>query len=152
MKRIVIGNDHAAVAMKNEIKAMLENEGYEVINVGTDTNDSVDYPEFGQKAALAVVNNEADFGIVICGTGIGISIAANKVPGIRCGLCKDVTDARLTREHNDANMLSMGARTTGLETAKDIVHAFLETPFSEGPNHIRRIEKLAKIDGSFKAE
>lgn len=152
MTRIVIGNDHAAVDMKNEIKSMLENEGYEVINVGTDTNDSVDYPEFGQQAALTVVNKEADFGIVICGTGIGISIAANKVPGIRCGLCKDVTDARLTREHNDANMLAMGARTTGLETAKDIVHAFLNTPFSQGVNHIRRIEKLAKIDGSYKGE
>ncbi|WP_019893513.1 ribose 5-phosphate isomerase B [Allobaculum stercoricanis] len=152
MTRIVIGNDHAAVAMKNEIKSMLESKGYEVINVGTDTNDSVDYPEFGQKAAMAVVNHEADFGIVICGTGIGISIAANKVPGIRCGLCKDVTDARLTREHNDANMLAMGARTTGLETAKDIVETFLNTPFSQGVNHIRRIEKLAKIDGSFKGE
>lgn len=152
MTRVVIGNDHAAVDMKNEIKSMLENEGYEVINVGTDTNDSVDYPDFGQQAALTVANKEADFGIVICGTGIGISIVANKVPGIRCGLCKDVTDARLTREHNDANMLAMGARTTGLETAKDIVHAFLNTPFSQGVNHIRRIEKIAKIDGSYKGE
>lgn len=150
MKKIVMGNDHAAVDMKNAIMEMLKGEGYEVINVGTDTNDSVDYPEFGAKAAQAVVNGEADCGIAICGTGIGISIAANKVPGIRCGLCKDVTDARLTREHNDANMLSMGARTTGLETAKDIVHAFLETPFSEGANHKRRIEKLGKLDGSIK--
>lgn len=150
--KVVMANDHAAVDMKNAIKDMLESEGVEVINLGTDSNASVDYPEYGVKAAKAVVNGEADFGIVICGTGIGIGIAANKVPGIRCGLCKDVTDAKLTREHNNANMLSMGARTTGLETAKDIVHAFLETPFSEGANHKRRIAELAEIDGSAKAE
>lgn len=146
--KVVMANDHAAVDMKNAIKDMLEAEGYEIINLGADTSDSVDYPDYGAKAARMVADKEADCGIVICGTGIGISIAANKVPGIRCGLCKDVTDAKLTREHNDANMLSMGARTTGLETAKDIVHAFLETPFSNGVNHKRRIAKLAELDGS----
>lgn len=144
--KIAMANDHAAVDMKNEIKKMLEDEGYEVINFGTDTYDSCDYPDYGKKCAEAVANKEADKGIVICGTGIGISIAANKVKGIRCGLCKDVTDARLTREHNDANMLSMGARTTGMETAKDIVHTFLNTPFSEGENHKRRIAKLAAME------
>lgn len=148
MKKVAIANDHAATDMKKEIVKMLENEGYEVLNFGTDTNDSVDYPDYAKKAADAVINGDADCGIVICGTGIGISIAANKVPGIRCGLCKDVTDARLTREHNDANMLAMGARTTGLETVKDIVHTYLTTPFSQGANHIRRIEKLGKLDGS----
>ncbi len=148
--KIAMANDHAAVAMKNEIKKMLEAEGYTVLNFGTDTDDSVDYPDYGKLAAQAVANGEADKGIVICGTGIGISIAANKVPGIRCGLCKDVTDARLTREHNDANMLSMGARTTGMETAKDIVHTFLTTDFSNGVNHVRRIQKLAELDGSAK--
>ena len=146
--KIVMANDHAAVDMKNEIKKMLESQGYEVINIGTDTSDSVDYPDYGSKAAKMVAEQEADYGIVLCGTGIGISISANKVPGIRCGLCKDVTDAKLTREHNDANMLSLGARTTGLETAKDIVQTFLNTPFSQGSNHLRRIEKLAKMDGS----
>lgn len=146
--KIAIANDHAAVDMKNAVADMLKEEGYEVLNFGTDTNDSVDYPDYGVQAAHAVANGEADFGIVICGTGIGIGIAANKVPGIRCGLCKDVTDARLTREHNDANMLSMGARTTGLETAKDIVNTFLKTPFSNGVNHKRRIGKLAELDGS----
>lgn len=146
--KIAIANDHAAVAMKKEIQNMLENEGFEVLNFGTDTNESVDYPFYGERCAKAVTEGEADFGIVICGTGIGISIAANKVPGIRCGLCHDVTDARLTREHNNANMLSMGARTTGMETAKDIVHAFLETPFSNGTNHVRRIEELGRLDGS----
>ncbi len=144
--KIAMANDHAAVGMKKEIHKMLEDEGYTVINFGTDTEDSCDYPDYAEKCARAVANGEADQGIVICGTGIGISIAANKVPGIRCGLCHDVTTARLTREHNDANMLAMGARTTGMETAKDIVHAFLNTPFSEGVNHIRRIEKLAALD------
>lgn len=148
--KIVLANDHAAVSMKKEIGKMLEDQGYEVINLGTDTDDSVDYPDFGSKAAKMVADHEADYGIVICGTGIGISISANKVPGVRCGLCKDVTDARLTREHNDANMLALGARTTGLETAKDIVNTFLATPFSQGANHIRRIHKLAQIDGSAK--
>lgn len=150
--KIAIANDHAAVAMKKEIVKMLESEGYEVLNLGTGTDASVDYPFYGEKCAKAVLNKDADCGIVICGTGIGISISANKVPGIRCGLCKDVTDARLTREHNDANMLAMGARTTGLETAKDIVHEFLKTPFSNGANHIRRIHELAELDGSAKAE
>lgn len=144
--RIAIANDHAAPAMKKEIASMLEKEGHTVINFGTDTDASVDYPDFAVKAANAVADKDADCGIVICGTGIGISIAANKVDGIRCALCKDVTDARLTREHNDANMLALGARTTGLETAKDIVHTFLETPFSNGENHIRRIGKIKKIE------
>lgn len=148
--KIAMANDHAAVAMKKEIQKMLEDEGYEIINLGTDTDESVDYPFYGENCAKAVVNGDADYGIVICGTGIGISIAANKVPGTRCGLCRDVTDARLTREHNDANMLAMGARTTGMETAKDIVHAFLATPFSNGANHIRRIHELAELDGSAK--
>lgn len=148
--KIAMTNDHAAVAMKKEIAKMLESEGYTILNYGTDTDESVDYPDYAKKAADAVVSGEADKGIVICGTGIGISIAANKVPGIRCGLCKDVTDARLTREHNDANMLAMGARTTGMETAKDIVHEFLATDFSNGVNHVRRIHKLAELDGSAK--
>lgn len=144
--KIAMANDHAAVEMKKEIQRMLEEEGYEVLNFGTDTTESVDYPDYAKKAADAVAGGEADYGIVICGTGIGIGMAANKVKGIRCGLCHDVTTARLTREHNDANMLSMGARTTGMETAKDIVHTFLNTPFSEGANHIRRIQKLAALE------
>lgn len=146
--KIAMANDHAAVAMKDEIKKMLEAEGHEVLDFGTNDNASCDYPDYAAKAAHAVADHQADTGIVICGTGIGISIAANKVNGIRCGLCKDVTDARLTREHNDANMLSMGARTTGMETAKDIVHTFLATPFSQGENHKRRIAKLAALEQS----
>lgn len=144
--KIAVANDHAATAMKKELVSMLEAEGHTIENFGTDTDASCDYPLFAEKAARAVAEGKADCGIVICGTGIGISIAANKVKGIRCGLCKDVTDARLTREHNDANMLAMGARTTGLETAKDIVHTFLATPFSQGANHIRRIDEIAQLE------
>ncbi len=144
--KIAIGNDHAAVDMKKKIVEMLEEEGYEVKNFGTDTEDSVDYPDYAEKVAHCVLDGDADTGIVICGTGIGISIAANKIHGIRCGLCKDVTDARLTREHNNANMLAMGARTTGLETAKDITRTFLTTEFSNGENHKRRIKKLEQLE------
>lgn len=144
--KIAMANDHAAVEMKKEIAAMLEKEGHEIINYGTDTDESCDYPDYAFRAAKNVAEGMADMGILICGTGIGIGIAANKVKGIRCALCHDVTTARLTREHNDANMLSMGARTTGMETAKDIVHTFLETPFSEGENHKRRIQKIAAIE------
>lgn len=144
--KAAIANDHAAVQMKEAIAELLEQRGIEVLNFGTDASASCDYPDYARKAAQAVADHEADFGIVICGTGIGISIAANKVRGIRCGLCKDVTDARLTREHNNANMLALGARTTGLETARDIVNTFIDTPFSEGPNHIRRIQKIAAME------
>lgn len=140
--KIAIANDHAATALKKEIVKHLENKGYEVINFGTDDDNSCDYPDFARKAANSVVSGQTDKGIVLCGTGIGISIAANKVKGVRCALCKDVTDARLTREHNDANMLALGARTTGTETAKDIVDTFLNTDFSNGENHVRRIAKL----------
>lgn len=144
--KIAIGNDHGAYSYKNEIMDMLIKEGYEVINVGCDGPESVDYPDYAKKVADLVANKEVDFGIVMCGTGIGISIAANKVKGIRCALCTDVTMARLTREHNDANMLSMGQRTTGIETAKDIVHTFLTTPFSNGERHIARIKKIAELE------
>lgn len=144
--KIVMGNDHGAFEYKKEIMTMLEQLGHTVINVGCDGPESVDYPDYAYKVAQKVVQKEADLGIVMCGTGIGISIACNKVKGIRCALCNDVTMARLTREHNDANVLSLGQRTTGIETAKDIVRAFIDTPFSNGPRHIQRIQKIAEIE------
>ena len=144
--KIAIGNDHGALEYKNEIVAMLEKEGYEVINCGTDMSDSCDYPDYAKKVADLVVSKEVDKGIVICGTGIGISIAANKVKGIRCGLCTNTTMAQLTREHNDANVLAMGQRIIGIELAKDIVHTFLKTPFSEGERHKGRIAKITEIE------
>ena len=144
--KIGIGNDHSALELKAEIIEFLKEKGHEVVDYGTYTTDSCDYPVYGEKVARAVVAGEVEKGILICGTGLGISLAANKVKGIRCALCTDVTMARLTREHNDANMLSMGQRTTGIETCKDIVHTFLNTPFSEGERHKGRIAKISAIE------
>ena len=125
---------------------MLKQQGHEVIDCGTHTEDSCDYPIYGKAVADAVAQGQVEKGIVICGTGIGISIAANKVNGVRCSLCHDVTTARLTREHNDSNVLAMGARVIGIEVAKDIVHTYLETPFSNGDRHIKRLEMISEIE------
>ncbi len=146
MMKIAIGCDHGAYEYKEEIKEMLQSEGHEVIDCGTHNKESVDYPDFAQAVGKNVVDGNVDKGIVICGTGIGISIAANKIKGIRCGLCTDTTMARLTREHNDANVLAMGQRVIGIEVAKDIVHMFLNTEFSNGVRHARRIEKLKEME------
>ncbi len=144
--KIAIACDHGAYDYKMEIKKMLEEEGHEVIDCGCDSNASVDYPDYGSACARKVAAGEVDTGIVMCGTGIGISISANKIKGIRCALCTDTTMARLTREHNDANMLAMGQRTTGIETAKDIVEVFLNTEFSNGERHKNRIRKIAELE------
>ena len=131
--KIGIGNDHAAVDMKFEIVKYLEESGYEVVNFGTDTNDSCDYPVYGEKVARAVANGEVDRGILICGTGVGISLAANKVKGIRAAVCSESVTARFSRLHNDANILALGARIVGVETAKDMVNVWLNTEFEGGP-------------------
>ena len=144
--KIAMGNDHGAYTYKLEIKKMLEQEGYTVIDCGTNSEESVDYPDYAKACAEKVLSKEADLGIVLCGTGIGISIAANKIKGIRCGLCTNTTMARLTREHNDANILALGQRTTGIETCKDIVHTFIKTPFSNGERHKQRIEKISELE------
>ena len=133
--KIGIGNDHAAVDMKFEIVKYLEESGYEVVNFGTDTNDSCDYPVYGEKVARAVANGEVDRGILICGTGVGISLAANKVKGIRAAVCSESVTARFSRLHNDANILAFGARIVGVETAKDMVNVWLNTEFEGGSDH-----------------
>lgn len=143
--KIGIGNDHAAVDMKFEIVKYLEESGYEVINFGTDTNDSCDYPVYGEKVARAVANREVDRGILICGTGVGISLAANKVKGIRAAVCSESVTARFSRLHNDANILAFGARIVGVETAKDMVNVWLNTEF-EGGRHQRRVDLIMKIE------
>lgn len=142
--KIAMGCDHGGYALKESVKRHLTEQGHEVVDCGTYGLASVDYPEFSRKAAKAVAAGECEKGIVICTTGIGVSIVANKVPGIRCALCHDVTTARLTREHNDANMLSIGAGVVGENVAMDIVDTFLTTAFSEGERHKRRI---AAIEG-----
>jgi len=143
--RIGMGNDHGGTELKWAIKAYLESKGHEIVNYGTDTNDSCDYPEYGRKVAEAVMAGEVECGILICGTGVGISIAANKVKGIRAAVCSDCATARLVKEHNNANILAFGARIVGVELAKDICDAYLNAEF-EGDRHNRRIAKIHEIE------
>lgn len=142
---IAIACDHSALELKEEVEALLESRGLEYRDFGTYTTDSCHYPIYGARAARAVANGECDRGIVICGTGIGISLAANKIPGIRCALCGDPYSAKMTRAHNDANMLALGARVIGAELAKMIVETFLDTPF-EGGRHQTRIDMIAALE------
>lgn len=142
---IAIACDHGAVELKKEIKAYLDSLGFSYKDFGTDTEASVDYPVYAEKAARAVVSGECECGIVMCGTGIGMSLAANKVKGIRCAVCGDCYSARMSRAHNNANMLSMGARVIGSELAKLIVHEFLTTPF-EGGRHERRVSMITALE------
>lgn len=144
--KIAIGNDHAATALKFEIMEHLKQQGHEVINIGTDTNDSCDYPAYGEQVGRMVVAGECDYGVLICGTGVGISISANKVHGVRACVCSEPVTARLTRAHNDANVIAFGARIVGSELAKSIVDTFLNTPF-EGARHQRRIDLMMEIEG-----
>lgn len=143
--KIAIGNDHAAVEMKQEIQKYLEGLGHEVVNYGTDSAESCNYPEYGEKVGQVVANGEADCGVLICGTGVGISIAANKVKGVRAAVCSDVTTARLVKEHNNANIIAFGARIVGMELAKDIVKAYLDAEFLGG-RHAHRVEMIHEIE------
>jgi ribose 5-phosphate isomerase B len=144
--KIVIANDHAAVELKKEIQDYIESMGHQVVNIGTDSHASCHYPEYGKKAAEMVASGEVDLGVLICGTGVGISLAANKVKGIRCGVCSDTTTAHLIREHNNANMIAFGARIVGAELAKDIVKSFLEAKFEGGGRHQIRIDMISAIE------
>ena len=145
--KIAIGCDHGALALKNAVITHLEAKGYEVVNFGTDTLDSCDYPDYAGAAAKAVASGECKKGIVLCTTGIGVSIAANKVKGIRCALLSDVMSARLTREHNDTNMMAIGAGVVGQMLALEIVDTWLNTAFSQGERHQRRIDKMMALEG-----
>lgn len=145
--KIGIANDHAATEMKFEIKKYLEEKGHEVINYGFDTNESCDYPIAGEKLANGIMNGECEKGIAICGTGVGISIACNKVNGIRAGVCSETKTAALIREHNNAQIIAFGARIVDLDKAKELVDTFLTTEFND-PNgrHTRRIQELKEIE------
>ena len=142
---IALACDHAALQLKEEIKKHLEQKGLHYKDFGTFTADSCDYPDFAYPAAKSVADGECDRGILVCGTGIGMSICANKVKGVRCALCGDCFSAEATRRHNDANILAMGARVIGVGLALKIVDAFLDTPF-EGGRHQRRIDKITQIE------
>jgi len=138
---LAIGADHGGVNLKTRLAVVLAEAGHQLLDYGTDGPESVDYPDFAHAVCAAVAERRADFGLLVCGTGIGMSIAANRNPAIRCALVHDVTTARLTRQHNDANVLALGARITGEEVALDILKTFLATKF-EGGRHERRLAKI----------
>ena len=141
---IALGSDHGGYDLKLQVMEHLKERGLEVKDFGCFVKSSCDYPDFGRAAAEAVADGTCDRGIVVCTTGIGISIAANKVKGVRCALCTDPYLAKMTRLHNDANMLALGGGITGKNLALEIVDTFLDTEFSQGENHIRRISKIEK--------
>ncbi len=144
-KRIAVGSDHAGFELKEALAQHLRDSGYEVVDVGTHSRESVDYPDYGEAVGQSVTKGLADVGLAVCGTGIGISIAANKVDGVRAAVVHDVTTARLAKEHNDANVLCMGSRIVGPEVATEALDAFLATHWAGG-RHQRRIEKISAIE------
>lgn len=142
---LAIGSDHAGYEMKEEIKKYLEEKGYEVKDYGTNSTESCDYPEFGEKVGRAVASGECEEGVLVCGTGIGISLAANKVKGIRAAVCSEPVSARLAKQHNNANIIAFGARIVGMEEAKGIVDAFLSAEFLGG-RHEKRVNMISDIE------
>ena len=146
MMKISLGCDHGGLELKNEIKVHLEARGFECRDFGTYTKDSCDYPDYARPAAEAVASGECERGILVCTTGIGVSITANKVNGVRCALLHDKMSARLTREHNDTNMMALGAGVVGPMLALEIVDTWLDTPFSGVERHQRRIDKVMAIE------
>jgi ribose 5-phosphate isomerase B len=144
LKRVALASDHGGFGLKSEIKNYLTSKGYEVLDLGTDSEASVDYPDFGAAAAQAVLAGKADCAIIMCGSGIGISISANKFKGIRCALCFDTYTAKMCRQHNNANIMALGGRITTIERAVDMVDLFLTTEF-EGGRHQRRIDKIDEL-------
>ncbi len=143
--RIAIGSDHAGFELKQAIGAWLREMGHDVLDLGTDSSASVDYPHFGAAVGHAVADGQATYGVTVCGSGQGIAMAANKVPGVRAGVIRDVQDAEMTRRHNNANVASFGERITDPETAIEALAVFLSTDF-EGGRHERRVEQLAALD------
>lgn len=144
--KITIGGDHASTALKEEVKKVLAEMKVEVNDVGTFGDEPVDYPDIAEKVCAEVTSGKSERGIVICGTGIGISIASNKIDGIRCALCNDVYSAKMSREHNNANVLALGGRVIGFGPAGEIVRAWLTTEYSAGERHERRIAKISALE------
>ncbi|MED5020623.1 ribose 5-phosphate isomerase B [Paenibacillus chibensis] len=147
--KIAVGTDHAGVRLKEDIIAVIQEMGHEAVDVGCSCDSSVDYPDYALPVCEQVISGEADRGILICGTGIGMSIAANKVPGIRCALVHDVFSAKATREHNDSNVLAMGERVIGPGLAQEIAKTWIGTPFSEGERHVGRVNKIKAIEDRY---
>jgi ribose 5-phosphate isomerase B len=149
--KVALGCDHAGYALKEIVFSCLERAGHEVLDQGTDSDDSCDYPDFAEQVALRVASGEADRGIVVCATGIGVAMTANKIAGIRAAVCNDLYTARFSRLHNDANVLTLGARVVGPGLAEEIVRVWLETSF-EGGRHSRRLQKIRDIEGRYEGE
>ncbi|MGI6633371.1 MAG: ribose 5-phosphate isomerase B [Bacillota bacterium] len=147
--KIALGSDHAGFRLKEEVAAMLREMGHEPLNLGTYSEESVDYPDFAVKVAESILAGDAELGVLVCGTGLGMSISANKVPGIRAAAVSDTFSARLTREHNNANVLCIGARVVGSGLAEDIVRAFVSASF-QGGRHERRVKKMSDIESKFR--
>ncbi len=145
--RVVFGSDHAGFALKQHLVALAEADGFEVTDLGTNSSESVDYPDLGALVGRAVANGEADRGVLICGSGNGIAIAANKINGVRCAVVHDATSARLAVEHNDANICSFGARFIGEQTAEESLRAFLTASF-EGGRHAARVAKITELESN----
>lgn len=145
--KIGFANDHVAVSLKKQLKEYLESKGYECIDYGTNSEERTDYPIYGKKVALAIKNKEIDKGVLICGTGVGISLSANKVKGIRAAVCSEPYTAKLSVEHNNANIIAFGARVVGLDLAKMILDSFLESKFESG-RHQKRIDMIKEIEES----
>jgi len=149
--KIAIGCDHAGYKLKEEIKAFLKEKNLEILDAGTNNSESVDYPDYAERVAEAVASGKFDRGIIVCGSGIGVAMTANKIPGIRAAVCNDVESARLSRQHNDANVLTMGGRVIDLKEAKKIVNTWLKTEF-EGGRHLIRLAKIAKLERKYSSK
>ncbi|MFD0590579.1 ribose 5-phosphate isomerase B [Paenibacillus sp. GCM10027627] len=147
--KIAIGADHGGYRLKDELVPIMKSLGHEIVDVGCSCEQSVDYPDYALPVCEKVASGEVDRGILICGTGIGMSIAANKYPGIRCALVQDMFSAKATREHNDTNVLAMGERVIGPGVAAEIVKIWLETPFSEAERHVGRVNKVMQLEKQF---
>jgi len=148
--RIVVGADHAGYELKQVIAAYLRHLGHEVIDKGTHSDDPVDYPDYAEAVALAIVNDEAERGVLVCGSGVGASVAANKIPGIRAGLCHNTYAARQGVEHDDMNVLVLGARVIGVEMARELVDTFLRAKFNGEERHRRRVAKIKALEGRYR--
>jgi len=147
--RVVVGSDHAGFGLKNDIADFLKKSGHEVIDVGTYTPDSVDYPDFAEKVGIAIRDGQAPKGVLICGSGVGASVAANKIVGIRAGLCHDTYSAHQGVEHDDMNVLVLGARVIGVEMAHELVRAYVGANFTNEERHLRRLKKVHAIEEKY---
>lgn len=146
--KVVIGSDHAGFRLKEEIIAYLKQLGYEPIDIGTYNEDPVDYPDYARGVGLKIISGDAERGILICGSGVGASVAANKIPGVRAGLCHDTYSAHQGVEHDDMNILVLGARVIGIELAKELTRSFLNASFTGAPRHKRRLQKIKDMESS----